>query len=147
MPVIKNATSYYDLYNFPMFLKQIFLWKSKDIDEICRNSHFRALKIQNFLRPPTMVVNIFSYHTSSPSPPPAPTFGMATPCLIWGLNMGFLESFTNFTGKYLCCSHFFSKVAALQLYYKRLQHRYFLLKFAKFLRTPFFTEHLLWLLL
>ena len=30
---------------------------------------------------------------------------------------------------------------------KRLQYRYFPMKFAKFLRTPFFTEHLWWLLL
>ena len=30
---------------------------------------------------------------------------------------------------------------------KRLQHRYLPVKFAKFLRTPFFTEHLQWLLL
>ena len=30
---------------------------------------------------------------------------------------------------------------------RRLQHRCFLVKFAKFLRTPFFTEHLRWLLL
>ena len=30
---------------------------------------------------------------------------------------------------------------------KRLQHRCFPVKFAKFLRTPFLTEHLQWLLL
>ena len=30
---------------------------------------------------------------------------------------------------------------------KRLQHRCFPVKFAKFLRTPFFSEHLCWLLL
>ena len=30
---------------------------------------------------------------------------------------------------------------------KRLQHRCFPVKFAKFLRTPFFTEHIRWLLL
>ena len=30
---------------------------------------------------------------------------------------------------------------------KRLQHRFFPVKFAKFLRTPFFTEHVRWLLL
>ena len=39
----------------------------------------------------------------------------------------------------------FNKVAGLQTYNfvkKRLQHRCYLLKFAKFLRTLFFTEHL-----
>ena len=30
---------------------------------------------------------------------------------------------------------------------KRLQHRFYPVKFPKFLRTPFFTEHLWWLLL
>ena len=43
---------------------------------------------------------------------------------------------------------FFNKVAGLlQLYYKRLQHRCFPVKFVKFLRTPFFAEHRRWLLL
>ena len=44
----------------------------------------------------------------------------------------------------------FNKVASLQadcFIKKRLQHRYFLVDFAKFLKTPFFTKHLQWLLL
>ena len=47
----------------------------------------------------------------------------------------------------------FDKVAGIQafrpstLLKKRLQHRCFPVKFAKFLRTTSFTEHLLWLLL
>ena len=44
----------------------------------------------------------------------------------------------------------FNKAAGLQAYYfikKRLQHRYFLVNFAKILRAPFFTEYLCWLLL
>ena len=61
---------------FSPLLKQICLRKSKYIiDEICRNSHFRALKMLNFFRPPTIVANIFLYHISPP------TFEMATPCL------------------------------------------------------------------
>ena len=43
-----------------------------------------------------------------------------------------------------------NKVASLQacnFIKKRLQHRCFPLKFAKFLRTPFFAEYLWWLLL
>ena len=54
-----------------------------------------------------------------------------------------LKNFANFTGKHLCWS--LLKVAGLQTYTfskKRLQHRRFPVKFAKFLRTPFFTEHL-----
>ena len=40
------------------------------------------------------------------------------------------------------------KKVDLELYFKkRLQHRYFPVNFVKFLRTPFFTEHLPWLLL
>ena len=43
----------------------------------------------------------------------------------------------------------FNKVASLKIcnfIKKRLQHRCFPLKIAKFLRTPIFTEHLRWLL-
>ena len=53
------------------------------------------------------------------------------------LNIGALENLANFTGKYLCWSLFFNKVADLQLYSKRLQHRYFPVKFAKFLKNLF----------
>ena len=63
---------------------------------------------------------------------------------------GVLWSFTKFTGKHLCQSHFFNKVTGLRsttLLKKKLQHRYFPVIFAKFLRTPFFTEQLWWLLL
>ena len=42
------------IYILFSILRQICLSKIRDIiHEICRNSHFRALKIQNFLRPPT----------------------------------------------------------------------------------------------
>ena len=60
---------------------------------------------------------------------------------------GFLRNFAKFPGKYLCQSFFFNKVAAFRLatlLKKRLWHP---VNFAKFLRTPFFTEHLRWLLL
>ena len=63
------------------------------------------------------------------------------------LNKGVLENFGNFTGKYLCWSLFFNKVAGLQLYYRRLRQKCFPVKFVKFLRTPFLTEHLRWMLL
>ena len=52
-----------------------------------------------------------------------------------------LKKFPNFTGK---------QVAGLQkcnFLKKKLQHRFFPVKFAKFLRTPCFTEHLQWVLL
>ena len=61
-----------------------------------------------------------------------------------------LRNFAKFTGKHLCHSLFFNKFAGLRpttLLKKRLWHRRFPLKFAKFLRSPFFTEHLWWLLL
>ena len=44
----------------------------------------------------------------------------------------------------------FNKVADLKAYNfikRKLQHRRFPVKFAKFLRTPFFTEHIRWLIL
>ena len=61
-----------------------------------------------------------------------------------------LRYFAKFTGKHLCQSLFFNKVACLRpgtLLKKRLWHRCFPVNFAKFLRTSFFTEHLRWLLL
>ena len=61
-----------------------------------------------------------------------------------------LRNFSKFTGKYLRQSLFFNKVAGLRfatLLKKRLWHRRFPVNFAKFLRTPFLTKHLRWLLL
>ena len=58
--------------------------------------------------------------------------------------------FAKFTGKHLCQSLFFNKVAGLRpatLLKKRLWHRCFPVNFATFLRTPIFIEHLWWLLL
>ena len=51
-----------------------------------------------------------------------------------------LKNFAKFTGKYLCQSLFFNKVAGLRpatLLKKRLWHRCFPVNFAKFLGTPF----------
>ena len=51
----------------------------------------------------------------------------------------FLRNVAKFTGKLLCQSLFFNKVAGwgLQLYFKKqLWHKYFPLNLAKFLRTP-----------
>ena len=63
---------------------------------------------------------------------------------------GVLRNFTKFTGKHQCQSLFFNKVAGLRpvtLLKKRLWHRCFPVNFVKFLRIPFFIEHLWWLLL
>ena len=63
--------------------------------------------------------------------------------------IGVLKNYANFTGKHLCQSILFKKVASLQtcnFIRKRLQQRCFPVKFAKFLRTPFLTKHLWWLL-
>ena len=60
-----------------------------------------------------------------------------------------LKNFPKLTGKHLCQSLFFNKVAGLRpkaLLKKRLWHRCFLVNFAKFLRTSFLIEHLHWLL-
>ena len=51
-----------------------------------------------------------------------------------------LKSFANFTGKHLCWSLVFNKVAGLRpitLLKKGLQYRCFSVNFVKFLRTPF----------
>ena len=50
-----------------------------------------------------------------------------------------LRNFVKFTGRHLCQSLFFNKACNLEVW--RLQHRYFLVNFAKFLRTPFLREH------
>ena len=57
--------------------------------------------------------------------------------------ISFLKSFANFRGKLLCWGLVLKNLEAegLQLHKKRLQYRSFPVKFAKFLRTPFFTEH------
>ena len=59
---------------------------------------------------------------------------------------GVLRNFTKFTGKYLCQRLFFNKEPATLLK-KSLWHRCFPVNFVKFLRTPFYKEHLWWLLL
>ena len=53
------------------------------------------------------------------------------------LKIGSLKSFANFTRKHLCWSLLFKNLQAedLQFHKKRLQHRSFPVKFAKFLRT------------
>ena len=63
---------------------------------------------------------------------------------------GFLRNFAKFTGRHLCQSFLFNKVAGLKpatLFKKRLWRRCFPVNFAKFLRTPFLIEHLWWLFL
>ena len=57
---------------------------------------------------------------------------------------GVLRNFVKFTGKHLCQSLFFNKVAGLPatLLKKRLWHSCFLENFTKFLRTPFLREYL-----
>ena len=63
---------------------------------------------------------------------------------------GVLLNFAKFTVKHLCQSLPFNKIAGLRpatLLKERLWHRCFLVNFAKFLRTLFFTEQLWWLLL
>ena len=56
------------------------------------------------------------------------------------VNKGGLRNFTKITGKHLCQSHIFNKVAGLSpatLLKKRLWNRCFPVNFVKFLRTPF----------
>ena len=62
----------------------------------------------------------------------------------------FLEISQKFTGKHLYQSLFLNKAKGLRpvtLLKSRLWHRCFAVNFAKFLRTPFFKEHLQWQLL
>ena len=52
-----------------------------------------------------------------------------------------------FSGKHLCQSLFFNKVAGFRAAKKRLRHRCFPVNFVRFLRTRFLTDHLWRLLL
>ena len=61
----------------------------------------------------------------------------------------FRKSFANFTGKEPVFDSLFNKVAGPQagnFIKKKLQCRCFPVKFEKFSKAPFFTEHLRWLL-
>ena len=55
-----------------------------------------------------------------------------------------LRNFAKFTGKHLCQSLFFNKVAsgAFNFIKKETLAQVFTVNFSKFLRTYFFTEHL-----
>ena len=71
---------------------------------------------------------------------------------MYSVKKGALGNFAKFTGKHLRQSLFFNKVGGLspeacKFIKKRLWHRCFPVNFAKFLRAPFLTEHVLWLLL
>ena len=55
------------------------------------------------------------------------------------------RNFAKFIGKHLCQCFFFNKVARLRPV--RPWYRCFPVNFAKFLRTPFYIEHLWWLIL
>ena len=71
-------------------------------------------------------------------------------CLEVFYKKGVYRNFIKFTGKHLCQSFFLNKVAGFRpatLLKKRLLHICFPVNFVKFLRTPFFIEHLWWLLL
>ena len=66
------------------------------------------------------------------------------------IKKGVLRNFAKFTGKHLCQSLFFNKVAGLRpasLLKKRHWHGCFPVNFAKFLRTLFYIYYLWWLLL
>ena len=70
------------------------------------------------------------------------------PQVFW--KKGFLRNFAKFKGKHLCQSLFFNKSAGMRtatLLKKSLWYRCFPVNIAKFPRTPFFIEHLRWLLL
>ena len=59
------------------------------------------------------------------------------------LRKGVLRNFTKFTGKHLCQSLYFNKVAGLKtatLLKSRFWHRCFPVNFVKFLRTPFLSN-------
>ena len=70
--------------------------------------------------------------------------------LLFNKVAGVLRNFRKFTGKHLCQSLFYNNVAGPRpatLLKKRFWCWWFPVNFVKFLRTPFYKEHLWWLLL
>ena len=78
-------------------------------------------------------------------------------CIIWtfrsshqrcSMKKSVLGNFPKFTGKHLCRVYFLIKLQArpANLLRRRLWHMCFPVNFEKFLRTPFYIEHLWWLL-
>ena len=68
-------------------------------------------------------------------------------CSVW---IGVLRNFAKFTGKHLCQSLFFNKVAGLRpatLLKKEALAQVFSCEFCEISKNTFFTEHLRWLLL
>ena len=63
--------------------------------------------------------------------------------------IGVLKRSANFTEKHLCWIYFQKnlQVQGLLFIIKRLQHRRFPVRFTQFLETPFFIEHIRWLIL
>ena len=109
------------------------------IDQI---EHSVQIKIKNheilimkYLKKCQLFINIFYFRSSRP---------------YMFCKKGVLESFAKFYGKHLCQSLFFNKAAGLRpaaFLKKRHWDRCFPVNFTKFLRSPFFTEQLRWLLL
>ena len=67
-----------------------------------------------------------------------------------GVQIGVLQNFAKFSGKYMCRSIFLNKVAGLRpatLLKKTLRYRRFPMNFPKFRRTSVFIEQLWCLLL
>ena len=66
------------------------------------------------------------------------------------IKKGVLKNFSKFTGNNLCHGLFLNKIAGIRpltLSKKRPWHMCFPMNLAKFLRTPFYIEHLCYLLL
>ena len=53
-----------------------------------------------------------------------------------------LKNFAKFTGKYLCQSHFFSKLQACNFIKKEILAQVFSCEFCEMFKNTFFTEHL-----
>ena len=61
--------------------------------------------------------------------------------------LGVFKNCAIFTGKHLCLLNKVADLKATNFIKKRLQHKVFSVNIAKFLRIPFFIEHLVWLVL
>ena len=132
------------LYNFANVLqnilsrvKDIKSWKLVLLKVVLKNSYGRGTQ-KIYIRFTSSLLSFIGAFKSRSSRPEV------------FCKKGDLKNFAKFTGEHLCQSLFFNKVADLRfvaLLKMRLWHRCFPVNFVKFLRTPFFKEHLWSLLL
>ena len=101
----------------------------------CSTTHYSACRWQNcqLVLVEKLVKLFYSNCWQNPQITAAAYYFQKQPPEVFCKKKGVPKKFTNFIRKHLCWSLFLIKLQAIK---KKLQHRCFTMKFAKFLRTP-----------